>query len=277
VTIAFVLGYLLYSKLVAVKINLRESLFVKDNIAAWLEFIGAFVFPVLYLSAGAIEGSADGNLWVDLAICAAYAALYVLAFTALRLLSGLIVSLLGKSDEEGRIDLNNEIYVQSNTAASLFSVSLSIVFVSLIGFLDLTSGFLLASVLRILVIAVFTLASAAVYCLVLRRKTTLFKEIFIDNNTAAGISFAGFIFAVEILLSNAASLQTGFNLADLVFVSAIWLVLLGILSYLFTSLLTRLLKANIWDEIYSQNNIGAAIGQCALFSGTALILVNFIK
>jgi hypothetical protein len=277
VTVGFVLGYVLYSALILRKINLKDSLFEKDNIAAWIEFIGAFVFPTLFLSAKAIEGAADENLWMDLLICTAYAAAYVVIFTVLRLLSGLIVSSMGRNDEQGKINLNTEVYNEQNTAASLFSVSLSIVFVTAIRFLDLTQGLISASIYRILAIIIFTLASVIVYCLGMGRKTSLFEEIFIHNNPAAGISLAGFIFAVELLLTNAVALQVEFDLIDIVVTSGIWLILLGILSFIFKAAFTRLIKVDIRKEVYDHNSIGAAIGQCALYIGIANVLISFVK
>lgn len=275
--VGFILGYLLYSTIVLRGVNLKDALFEKDNFAAWIEFVGAFVFPVLFLSSKAVEGAADSNIWLDLASCTVYAAAYVIIFTLLRYLSGLIVGSLGRSDEHGGINLDDEVYVQHNTAASLFSVSLSIIFVSAIRFLNLAQGFIEVSVYRILILLVFTLAALIVYCLLIRRKTALFKEIFMDNNPAAGLSLAGFVFAVEILLTNAVALQVDFDLYALAATSAVWLVLLAVLSMLFKYILTKLIKIDIWKEVYEQNNIGAALGQCALYAGIALALVNFVK
>ena len=39
---------------------------------------------------------------------------------------------------------------------------------------------------------------------------------------------------------------------------------------------SRLVKVDIWKEIYEQDNVGAAIGQMALYVGIAAIIVNFI-
>lgn len=275
--VGFILGYLLYSKVVLRHINLKDALFEKDNLAGWIEFVGAFVFPVLFLSSKAVEGGADSNIWFDLANCTIYSAAYVIIFTLLRFLSGAIVGSLGRSDEQGKVSLNSEVYSQHNTAAALFSVSLSIIFVSAIRFLNLAEGYIAVSLYRILVLLVFTLAALIVFSLLIRSKTSLFKEIFIDNNPAAGLNLAGFVFAVEILLTNAIALQVDFKLFDLAATSAIWLVLLAVLSLFFKFILTRLIKVDIWKEINEQNNIGAALGQCALYIGIALVLVNFLK
>jgi uncharacterized membrane protein YjfL (UPF0719 family) len=209
--------------------------------------------------------------------CVAYGVVYILIFTVLRLLSGTIVKSLGQSDEHGKVSLNDEIYNQHNTSASLFSVSLSIIFVSFVRFIDIMPGYFMTSVFRMLNVLVFTLVAVIIYCLLLRRRTSLFKEIFIDNNPAAGVSLAGFVFAIEILLTNAVALQVEFNLPELIITSLIWFVLFGVLSLVFKWGFTKLIKVDIWKEVYEQNSIGAAIGQCALYIGIANVIIHFIK
>lgn len=275
--VAFILGWVLYSGVVLRNINLRDALFEKDNVAAWIEFIGAFVFPVLFLSSKAIEGAADENLWKDLAICTGFAVLYVIVFTLLRLLSGVIVRAMKQKDEQGSINLNDEVYTQKNASAALFSVSLSIIFISLVMNLNPMHGNIEVSLYKMADVLIFSLVALIVYSLVLNRRTTLFREVFIDNNIAAGAAFAGFVFAIETLLINAISLQVEFNFVDLAVTSLIWLVLFGVLSIVFKACLTRLIKVDIWKEVYEQNSLGAAIGQCALYIGLANVIVNFIK
>ncbi|MCX8128748.1 MAG: hypothetical protein N3I35_01455 [Clostridia bacterium] len=277
ITVTFVLGWLLYNHVVLRKICLKDSLFEKDNVAAWVEFIGAFIFPTLYLSAKAIEDSADIIWWKDLLICIGYGIAYILIFTVLRLSSNLIVNSLGHNDEHGKVNLNNEIYHQKNISAALFSVSLSVIFVSFVRFLDIMPGYFTTSVFKMLNVLIFTLVAFIAYSLLLRRKTTLSKEIFIDNNPAAGISLTGFIFAVEIMLTNAVALQVEFDLIELAITSLIWVVLFGFLSVIFKWGFTKLIKVDIWKEVYEQNSIGAAIGQCALYIGIANVIIHFIK
>lgn len=277
IAISFVMGWMLYNRIVLQNICLKDSLFEKDNLAAWVEFIGAFVFPNLFLAAKALQGSANENLFKDLLICIAYAAGYILLFTVLRLFSGAIVKLLAEDDEHGKVSLNSEVYIQKNISAALFSVVLAIVFVSMVRFLDVMPGYLVSSTLIMLNILVFSLLAFICYTMVLRQKTTLFKEIFIDNNTAAGVSLLGFVFAVEVILTNIVSLQVEFELIELAITSLLLLALFGILSALFKAGLTRLIKVDIWKEVYEQNSIGAAIGQCALYIGIANVIVHFLK
>lgn len=275
--IGFILGWILYDKLILKGINLKEALFDKDNLAAWIEFIGAFVLPVLFLSAKALEGSANENIWLDLLISVGYAVGYTLLFTVLRLCSGSLVKMLGQRDERGTIKLNSEIYVQKNTSAALFSVALSTIFAGAISFLDVGEGYFTAALLRALSVLVFVLIGMVAYSLVLRRRSSLFNEVFVDNNPAAGVAFAGFIFAIVMLLSNAVALQLEFNLAELVITCALWLLLFGILTTLFKKIMTSLIKVDIRKEVYEQDNVGAALGQCALYIGLAMAIINFIK
>lgn len=276
--VSFVLGWMLYSSLVLKKISLKQALFEKDNLAAWIEFIGAFIFPTLYLSAQAVQGSASDNLFTDFIICIGFAVLFILIFTALRLLSGSLVSSMSPVDKNGRIALNDEVYNQKNTAASLFSVALSIIFVVNITILDISSfDNFITSILKMSNIIIFTLISIVLYCLVLRRKSSLFKEIFVDNNPAAGFNFAGFIFAVELLLSGFVGLQKEFDLTELVLLSGIGLIILGVLSFILKWVFAKVIKVDLWKEVYEQDSFGAAIGQVALYIGIANIIINYIK
>lgn len=277
VGVSFILGWALYNLVILKNVNLRDALFERDNIAAWIEFIGAFIFPTLYLAATAIEGSASENIFLDLLICLGYAFIYIVIFTLLRLLSGSIVTVISPRDQQGKIDLNNEIYGQKNTAAALFSVVLSLIFVSFVKFLDLSPEFIVVSILRMLGVLLFTLLAIAVYSWILRRRTTLMKEIFVDNNIAAGGAFLGFIYAVEIILDNAVTLQKEFSLPDLLMVSAIGLIVFGIFSAIFKVIFSRIIRVDIWKEVYEQDSIGAAIGQSALYIGIANVIIHFIK
>ncbi|MCX7921049.1 MAG: DUF350 domain-containing protein [Clostridia bacterium] len=277
ILVSFTLGWILYNHVILRKICLKDALFEKDNLAAWIEFIGAFIFPTLYLAAKALEGSASANLMIDLAICTGYVIAYIFIFTVLRMLSGTIVRYICPEDKDGKVCFNNEIYTQKNIASALFSVALSTIFVSIIRFLDIMPDYIIVSVLRMSVVTIFTLIAFIGYTVVLRRKTSLFKEIFIDNNIAAGVSFLGFMFAVQTILDNLIELQKEFNFFELIAYSSMGLVLFGILSVLFKWLFTKVIRVDVWHEVYEQDNVGAAIGQVALYIGIANVIVHFIK
>lgn len=276
VFLTFVLGWILYNHVILRKINLRDSLFEKDNLAGWIEFIGAFVYPTLYLAAKSVEGAASESILMDLLISLGYTAAYIFIFTVLRLMSDRIIGLIGDSGKE-QVKLNQEIYEQKNIAASLFSIVLSVIFVNIVKFLDFTPGYFLTSVFRMFNILILTLGAFIVYNLVLRRKSTLFKEIFIDNNPAAGIGLLGYIFASGIILENAAVLQTEFNMPELFAVSLIGLIVFGIFSAVFNTVFAAITKVDLWKEVYEQNNTGAAIGQGALYVGIANVVAHFLK
>jgi hypothetical protein len=276
IIVSFVLGWLLYNHIVIRGICLKDALFEKDNLAAWVEFIGAFVLPVLYLAAKSIEGSVDENILTDLGTCTLYLIAYILILTCLRLLSNLIVGYMADSDKEGRIRLNNEIYGQKNIAAALFSTALSVAFVNLIRFIDVMPEFFYASLLKASSILIFTLLALIAYSLILKHKTSLFKEIFVDNNIAAGVALLGYVFAVEMILSNAVLLQREFNFPELLLFSLVSMVLFGVLSILFKWLFAKLVRVDIGKEVYEQDNVGAAIGQVALYIGIANVIVHFL-
>lgn len=279
-TVGFMLGWIIYNNIVLRDVSLKDALFTKDNLAVWIEFIGAFVFPVLYLAAHGIKGSASDNVFIDLGVCLGYTIFYVAILTLLRLLSKYIVNLINAKDHSGKICLNKEICEQKNIAAALFSVSLTIIFVSLIkyiDFIDIIDGLGISILIRVLLFLVFMLFAMACYSFILRRKTTLFKELFVDNNTAAGVGLLGYVFAVQTIIDGIISVYNmDFDLFVVSIIIAISLIVFGILSILFKLIFTKLVKVDIWNEVYEQNNIGAAIGQAALYVGIANIIVNFI-
>jgi len=276
ILVGFILGWVMYSKIILRKINLRDALFEKDNLAAWIEFLGAFIFPALYLTAKLIEGAADNNIFIDLAICLAYEVCFIIVFTLLRLFSNVIIRQISPPDAEGKINLNNEIYQQKNIAASLFSISLSIMFVNFLRFIDVMPENISTSLLTVSSVVLYTMISILFFSIVLRKKTTLFKEIFVDNNPAAGVVFAGFMLSIETVIINMIDSQPEFDFVDVMVFPALGLLVFGVLSVAIKWLFTKIVKADVWNEVYEQNNVGAAIGQVALYMGIASIIVHFI-
>lgn len=279
-TVGFILGWIIYNNIILRDVSLKEALFTKDNLAVWIEFIGAFVFPVLYLAGHGLKGSVSDNVFVDLAVCLGYTIFYVAILTFLRMFSKYCVNIINGKDKHGKICLNKEICEQKNIGAALFSVSLSVIFVNIIkfiDFIDIINGLGLTILIEVLLFLVFMLAALVGYSFVLRRRTTLFKELFIDNNPAAGIGLLGFVFAVQTIIAGVMSYYSmDFDLFTVAVVIAASLVVFGILSVFFKLIFTRIVKVDIWNEIYEQDNVGAAIGQVALYVGIAYIIVNFI-
>ncbi len=279
-TVGFMLGWIIYNNIVLRDVSLKEALFTRDNLAVWIEFIGAFVFPVLYLAGHGIKGSASDNIFVDLAVCLGYTIFYIAILTILRLCSTFIVNLINVSDDHGKICLNKEICEQKNIGAALFSVSLSVIFVNiikLIDFIDIINGLGLEILIKVMMFLIAVLAALVCYSFVLRRRTTLFKELFIDNNAAAGIGLLGYVFAVQTIVAGVMSFYSmDFEVLTVSVVIGVSLVIFGLLSVIFKLIFTGIVKVDIWNEIYEQNNIGAALGQVALYVGIATIIVNFI-
>lgn len=275
--IGFFLSYIIYDKVVTKGINLKEALFEKDNLAAWIEFTGAFVMPVLYISAKALSGSASEHIWYDLAISLTYVVAYVLLFAVLRLCSSLIVRLFNIKDENGFVMLNTEIYSQHNTAAALFSVALSVIFANIASFFDYHPEYIVASLLKISIVLVITLAGIAGYMAILGRKTTLTQEIFKDNNIAAGVEFLGFVFSMQMILSYYINIEEAISFTDSIIVTLISILIFVLLSCIYNIIFARVLKTNLWEEIYQQNNAGAALGRVALYVGIAYIVINYIS
>jgi Domain of Unknown Function (DUF350). len=276
ILIGFSLSYILYDKVVTKGIKLKDALFEKDNFSAWLEFTGAFILPILYISAKALAGSSSENMWMDLLISLGYVVAYVILFTLLRLCSSLVVRLLNFKDENGVVRLNDEIYTQNNNAAAVFSIALSVIFVNIVSFFDPHPEYIVASLLKISVVLLITLAAIAGYSAVLGRKTTLAQEVFKDNNTAAAVEFLGFVFSVQMILSTYINIKEAISFSETLVVTLISLAVFGVLSAVFNVLFARILKIDLWDEIYQQNNAGAALGRVALYAGIGFIIINYI-
>ena len=277
ILIGFTLSYILYDKIITRGIKLKDALFEKDNFSAWLEFTGAFILPILYISAKALAGSSSDNMWWDLLISLGYVVTYVILFTLLRLCSSLVVRLLNFKDESGVVRLNDEIYSQNNNAAAIFSIALSVIFVNIVSFFDPHPEYIVASLLKISVVLLISLAAIAGYSAVLGRKTTLAREVFEDNNPAASVEFLGFVFTVQMILNTYINLKEAISFSESLIITFISLAIFAVLSCIFNVLFAKVLKIDLWDEIYQQNNVGAALGRVALYAGIGFIIINYVS
>lgn len=276
--IGLILGWLMYEKIVLRKINLKDALFEKDNLAGWIEFVGSIILPMFYLASNVLSVQSSDNIYIDLSNCVYRVVLYLICLTILRLLSGQIVKCIADEDEHGKINLNNEIYSQGNLAAAYFSVAISVVFtngISLINFSNLME--LSSSILNVAMIFVFTVLVALVYILVLGSKFRLGKELFIDNNGAAGFAFLGLMLAVQIILRKIALSGVGFDYLHWILAGGLSLVLFLILTGIFKLLILKLLKVCFKSEVFEDNNMGVAFGLSGLYIGVAQVIMSFIN
>lgn len=273
--VGLILSWVLYKYVVIRVVSVKKALFENDNFAAWLEFVGAFVLPVFYLSAKAIDLEISSYFGTDLLYGLVFVVFYTFLFTFMRILSGWTVYFIAGDDEGGKVNLYKEVYEQQNIAASLFSISFALIFVNMLSNLKLASiSDLMNSSLRSMEILVLTMLFSLIYILVIRRKSLL-KEIFVHNNTAAGIGFLGFIMGVQIILNAAVNYSSDFITIDIVILAVIGFAVLLIISYVSRLLYSKILKVNILEELYDQNNAGAAFGELALFIGISMIIANF--
>jgi hypothetical protein len=276
ILINFILCWFLYDKIIVGKISLKESLFEKDNLASWIEYIGAFILPTFYLTSKAVAGSVNSVLYKDLLYCIGYTIIYIILFAFFRMFSGAIVKLMNAEDGNGKIELNNEIYKQKNIAAAVFSVSLAFIFANIVSFLDIIPGFFITSVYKMLSVLVLSLFALLIYILVLRRKTTLFKEIFVDNNPAAAVSFLGFVIAIENILATSITYKAEYNYIISIILAVICMVLFAVLSTFIKLLFAKILKIDFVKEVYEQDNVGAGIGIAVLYFGVSSIILHFL-
>lgn len=275
--ISLVLGWFLYNSLILGKHSLKEALFDHDNHAAWIEFMGAFIFPVLYVVSVSIKGAESTNYLEDLLKCGVYAIVSVILLVILRAMSGGFVAYLKIKDAKGKVSLTNEIYDQKNTAAALFSVALSVIFANIVAVFDIHPDFIIPSTIEVLTILIFTLAATSIYGYILGKKTSLIKELFIDNNTSSGIGFLGFVLAVQYILHSVIATQIELDLVELLIMSSICLVVFGLITFIIDLVFKKLVKVDMWSEMFEQHNFGAAIGQALVYIGTALAVVAYIS
>lgn len=274
--LGMVLSWLLYRYVVARKLDLKKALFEEQNFAAWIEFVGAFILPVFYLSAKAIQEERAAVFSQDLLMGIGTVVLLVLLFTLLRLVAGWAVCFSCGHDAKGKIDLIEEIYLQKNVAAALFSVSLAVVFANMLA--QLHGGGIeniLLSVTGMLEILLLSLAFFFVFGL-LHRRISFLDEIFKDNNEAAGVVLLGFSIAIQILLHTAVNYREDFMSLDIVILACIAFGILLLTVFTGRLIYSKLLRLKLLDEFYKDNNQGAALGELALYIGTAWMIANFL-
>jgi hypothetical protein len=105
------------------------------------------------------------------------------------------------------------------------------------------------------------------------------SEFFKDDNPAAGVSLLGFAFACNYMFVHVANMvrAEGLELLPtiglLAGVSLALILLLGILRSLFIFMVNVTQSTNMRDEMFEQNNVGAAFIDAGITVGSAVLLV----
>lgn len=209
-------GWLIYDKVATRGYCLSKALFQDRNMAAGIEIV-SFVFIEVMIALSAMSGESitkmdeSGemvvHLWRDYEAIALTIVFANLTFFFFRFLASFYIKthFKGQLDNHGEeVTYNNEIYVQHNVGAALFSASFLIVMYFMIyqeDFLN-TRGYRLESYVNMAVVFLSGVVSYLLYNIFfIARGHGLLKELFIDNNSGVGLSLLGFMFSVLFLQS----------------------------------------------------------------------------
>ncbi len=273
IALVIAVGFPIMNKVLTPGINLRDALFEKDNPVAGLETAG-FLLALLYVAYSAITGPSLASFAHDVGAAAvAVVVSIVLVIIARTILSGVV-----KSFNKG-LDLNDEIFNQKNYAAAAVSIALMMGIVN-----GMTEENTLGSTPVLDAVIAGTILLSSMCVLVLYRFThmrgaSFMKEFFADDNPAAGVSLIGFAFACNYLLASLAETVRGVENIDMlitvVSIGGFGLVLILVLALirgLLVLAINLMQKTSMHDEIFEQNNVGAAFMDAALTVGSAILL-----
>ena len=268
--------FILYQKVLTPGIDLRDAFFEKDNVPAGIEFSIMFL-AVSYLILNMITGPNTAPLMTDLWHVAVEILVVLLLFSIGRVIFGWFIESFNPYKEQEGVNLNNEIYVQKNYAATLSSLAWIIAIANGISFMDLFGEHLLSSLGTVAFIIIMNIiAMFWGYKYLMLHGGYAFKELFIDDNPAVGVSFLGFCIAFNIALSTACS-EFGAGLTLEIAVETGGYLLLTLVTAGFAMLVVSgffmktVLKKSLFAEITEDNNVGAAFMQATILIGIMVV------
>ncbi len=270
------LGLPVADKVMTRGIDLKKALFEDDNPVAGLE-IGAVFLAILYVSYNAITGPSLDSLGMDVGAAAIAALASILLLVVFRFVLGVLV----RSHNKGQ-DLNHEIFQQRNWAAACVSIVLMMGIVN--GMTEENSlgpDPLRDGALALLVMLLGSVGAVFSYRFSHLKGTSFMKEMFSDDNPAAGVSLLGHAFALNAILyalCQEARAEAPLLGAAALFVAAGWLVLVVLLALIralvFATVGLILGKKGLWDELFEQNNVGVGFIDAATSIGVAFLLLG---
>lgn len=280
------LGWLIYDKIFLKDISLRKELFENDSVAAWLEFIGGFLAPAFFLAS--IIMSPTGRFvfkgeWKDLITSIIYISIYIIIFSMFRFAGDKIIGIIGTTIFKEKISLKAEIYKQSNIAAALFSISVSIIVIGMLLQENILNESLLINLVKIGLVFVISIGLLSVYkTFFFPKNVSLFKEVFIDNNISSGLLFLGNTIAINFIIyysidwfkiSSSGWLKISNIFDAILFICFIYLIMIVTVSI--TKLaVNKILKINIDHELFVQNNIGYALLESSFYILISVMIIN---
>jgi len=268
------IGFPIADKVMTRGSSLAKALFQDDNPAAGLE-TGGILLALLFVSYSAISGESMGTLTQDITTTGLAILLSIVAITIAREILGALVQAFN-----GGKNLNDEIFNQQNMAGAAVSLAMTMAVVNgiteedMLGEMPLHDGMIALTVMGAGLLAII------LYKFTHLRGASFLEEFFADDNPAAGVSLLGFAFAVNLLVSHVTDTVRDTDMATMdacigLLATALALMIsLAILRVLVMVGINKMLSANLHDELFEQNNVGAGFIDAGLTLGCAFLLVS---
>lgn len=279
-------GNYFYKKLFLTNISLREKLFRNDSLAIWIDFIGGFIAPVFFLISTLIAPNGKfvyQGTFYDFLIAFVYIAIYILVFSFLKLLANYLISVIGKFKYKRPYSLKDEIFNNDKITPSLFSIAISF---SIVGIM-LQENFAfenpLPNIIRMLFVLLISIGVISVYTrFVFPKRTSLYKEVLMDNNVSSGILLIGNTITINMLIYSCIvfikpllfSWTNILNVFDVLLLITYFYLIIMVVVAITKKVLEFIAKVDIESEIFEQNNLGYALFESTLYIMLAHILIN---
>lgn len=274
------LGWIIYEKLFYREISLKKQLFENDSLTVWLEFVGGFLAPALYLVSIIITPTGlfiYKGQWTDFITIGGYIFQYLIIFSVFRYIVEGLIGLIGKLFHNKKVSLKNEIYMNNNIPAAFFSVSISIMAVNILLLENKFYTNLPLSLMRIGLVLLITSSLISVYTtFFLPKGISLFNKLFIEKNKSTGILILGYTTAINLIIYAVINWIKKFNPLEIIlFITFIYLIMVVIVNIL-KWILNKLLNININQELFEQDNMGYALMESSVYILLSLIVINGI-
>ena len=282
------IAWITYDKIFLKNISLKIALFKNESLPVWLDFIGGFLVPVLFLVATLMAPTGkivyDGH-WKDILVSIAYISSYTIIFAIFRYLADRIVKTIGKLQFKKEVSLEHEVFSQNNIAAALFSISISVVFISMILQENILNENIFSNLIRVSLVFLITLGLLSVYkTYFFQKHSSLFKELFIDHNICSGVLLLGHAIAVSLIVNSTinwfnAPSYSWFKLSFIsditLMICFIYLIMLVMVS-VSKLIMNKILSININQELFEENNVGYALLESSYYILLSIIIINGI-
>ncbi len=270
VLVAVWIGKLVRDLLTRYKIN--EELTDKNNTAVGVALMGYYVGLAIAI-AGVLVGSGGESLGADLLTVAIYSVVAIILLNISALVNDKLI--LYKFDNQKELVDDQNSGTGMTMAGSYLATGL-IVNAAVSGEVSGGWGEGLVACLVFFALGQVVLVLAGLWYQLIT-SYDVHKVIGDDNNTAAGIGFGGFLFAIGYVVRAGMTGQSeswGIDLVSFALYVVIALILLTIGRFITDKVF--LPKAKISDEIGGQGNVAAAAIVAAIYVAIAVLIVNAV-